>query len=95
MCYGYDDNMLNNVKVKSKGVIFCRNSWGSSWGNKGNFKAAYGADGMMSGPQNPFGFIVNGVGPPLGAANAVTSTVTVKKSSTAKAPASATAKVKA
>lgn len=55
MCYGYDDNMLNGISATSKGVLFCRNSWGTWWGANGHFKIAYGADGIMSGYGDSYG----------------------------------------
>lgn len=53
MCYGWDDNMPNGVSSTAVGAIFCKNSWGSGWGDRGFFKMAYGADGILSyGGQN-------------------------------------------
>ena len=57
MCYGFDDNMLNGQTPTSTGVLFCRNSWNTWWGNNGHFKIAYGADGIMAGNGDSYGFI--------------------------------------
>ena len=59
MCYGFDDNMLNGQTATSTGVLFCRNSWNTWWGDQGHFKIAYGADGIMAGNGDSYGFIWN------------------------------------
>jgi len=56
VCHGFDDNMLNEINATSRGVIFCKNSWGVGWGDQGLFKMAYGADGIISGGDNAYGF---------------------------------------
>lgn len=56
MCYGFDDNMAVNDGSGATGVLFCKNSWGTTWGASGHFKIAYGADGIMSGLGDTYGF---------------------------------------
>lgn len=55
-CYGYDDNMLIG-NGSSTGVVFCKNSWGSTWGDNGHFKVAYGADAILSTRGHNWGLI--------------------------------------
>ncbi|KAI9033466.1 hypothetical protein DFJ74DRAFT_701551 [Hyaloraphidium curvatum] len=58
MCYGFDDDAPNGgLTATSKGVLSCKNSWGTWWGNGGHFKIAYGAGGIMSGEGDTMGFI--------------------------------------
>lgn len=55
-CHGFDDYMLNGVTATSTGVFFCKNSWGEGWNGDGFFMMAYGADGLMSGYNENYGF---------------------------------------
>lgn len=80
MCYGYDDDMLNGQTSTSTGVLFCKNSWGTWWGDGGYFKIAYGADGIMSGYGDSYGFVIN----PVARTSTATKTATQTQTSTSK-----------
>lgn len=56
-------NLVGWKYVSNKEKLIGRNSWGTSWGDKGDFYAAQGCDELAKGAESVSFVVVDGVGP--------------------------------